>query len=182
MKSIKEIYKIGNGPSSSHTIGPKRAAEYVLDMYQDCDLIEAILYGSLSLTGKGHLTDYIILDTLKEKGKVVFSSKLEGLEHPNTLEFNIYKNNELILYVQVTMDTENGYQRDPNDSANVIQTLRFEKQYEGMETSYEHTFPDGTKQQIDLKLTEGFSLPFEGKGMRKNDGTFGNLTVLINLI
>ena len=62
MKSIKEIYKIGNGPSSSHTIGPKRAAEYVLDKYKDATLIEAILYGSLSLTGKGHLTDYIILD------------------------------------------------------------------------------------------------------------------------
>lgn len=96
MKSIKEIYKIGNGPSSSHTIGPKRAAEYVLDKYKDATLIEAILYGSLSLTGKGHLTDYIILETLKEKGKVTFSNKLEGLDHPNTLEFNIYKDDKLI--------------------------------------------------------------------------------------
>ena len=48
MKSIKEIYKIGHGPSSSHTLGPKLAAEYVDNKYKDSDYIEVTLYGSLS--------------------------------------------------------------------------------------------------------------------------------------
>ena len=64
MYSIKELYKIGNGPSSSHTIGPKRAAEEFIKRYPNCDKIKAKLYGSLALTGKGHLTDYIIVDTI----------------------------------------------------------------------------------------------------------------------
>ena len=95
METIKEIYKIGNGPSSSHTIGPKKAAEYILNKYQDLDHVDVYLYGSLALTGKGHLTDYIIYETLKDKCKVIFDYTLE-VEHPNTLKFVVYKNNEVI--------------------------------------------------------------------------------------
>lgn len=95
METIKEIYKIGNGPSSSHTIGPKKAAEYVLDKYQDLDFVDVYLYGSLALTGKGHLTDYIIYETLKDKCKVIFDYDLK-VEHPNTLKFVVYKNNKVI--------------------------------------------------------------------------------------
>ena len=64
MKSIKEIYRIGNGPSSSHTMGPKRAAQLFLDKHHDADKFVATLYGSLAATGKGHLTDAAILDVL----------------------------------------------------------------------------------------------------------------------
>lgn len=95
MKSIKEIYKIGHGPSSSHTLGPKLAAEYVQNKYKDADFIQVTLYGSLALTGKGHLTDYIIYETLKEKCEVIFDNSFD-LEHPNTLKFKIFKNDELI--------------------------------------------------------------------------------------
>ena len=95
MKSIKEIYKIGHGPSSSHTLGPKLAAEYVDNKYKDSDYIEVTLYGSLSLTGRGHLTDYIIYETLKDKCKVIFDNSFD-IEHPNTLKFKVYKNNVLI--------------------------------------------------------------------------------------
>ena len=95
MKSIKEIYKIGHGPSSSHTLGPKLAAEYVDNKYKDSDYIEVTLYGSLSLTGRGHLTDYIIYETLKDKCKVIFDNSFD-IEHPNTLKFKVYRNNVLI--------------------------------------------------------------------------------------
>ena len=60
MYSIKELYKVGNGPSSSHTMGPKYATEEFLRRYPTVNKVKVILYGSLALTGKGHLTDYII--------------------------------------------------------------------------------------------------------------------------
>ena len=64
MDSIKEIYRIGRGPSSSHTMGPKRAAEQFLEMTPGVASFEVTLYGSLAATGKGHMTDVAILDVL----------------------------------------------------------------------------------------------------------------------
>ena len=72
MKSIKEFYKIGNGPSSSHTMGPKKACEIVEQQYH-ADKYLVKLYGSLSMTGKGHLTDKIIRRTLRNVD-VLFST------------------------------------------------------------------------------------------------------------
>ncbi|MCF0107933.1 MAG: serine dehydratase, partial [Bacilli bacterium] len=57
MRSIKEIFIIGHGPSSSHTMGPAFACEYILNKYKDVKKIDVTLYGSLAATGKGHLTD-----------------------------------------------------------------------------------------------------------------------------
>ena len=66
MRSIKEIFVIGHGPSSSHTMGPAFACDYILEKYKDdIKSIKVTLYGSLALTGKGHLTDYIIKETFK---------------------------------------------------------------------------------------------------------------------
>ena len=60
MDSLKELYKIGPGPSSSHTLGPQRACQlYKAEYGEQLHHVEVELYGSLSLTGKGHLTDYI---------------------------------------------------------------------------------------------------------------------------
>ena len=59
MYSLKSLYKIGHGPSSSHTMGPSNAIKYVLKKYQNIDFIKMTFYGSLALTGKGHLADYI---------------------------------------------------------------------------------------------------------------------------
>ena len=59
MESIKELFKVGRGPSSSHTMGPEKACNYMKLKY-DGDYYKVILYGSLSHTGKGHLTDKII--------------------------------------------------------------------------------------------------------------------------
>ena len=63
MESIKEIFKIGYGPSSSHTMGPAFASEKFLNKNKDADKFRCVLYGSLAQTGKGHLTDYIIKKT-----------------------------------------------------------------------------------------------------------------------
>lgn len=85
MNSLKELYRIGPGPSSSHTLGPQRAAQRFKEKFQHAHHFEAELFGSLSLTGKGHLTDYIIIETMKPKKCVVFFKTKEQLKHPNTM-------------------------------------------------------------------------------------------------
>ena len=60
MKSIREIYKIGKGPSSSHTMGPERAAKRFKEKYPEADGFRVVLFGSLSKTGVGHGTDRVI--------------------------------------------------------------------------------------------------------------------------
>ena len=93
MESLKELYKIGFGPSSSHTMGPAKACHYVLDNY-DGDKYQVTLYGSLSLTGKGHLTDKVIKETLNNV-EVKFSPE-SIKEHPNTMDISVYKNDSLL--------------------------------------------------------------------------------------
>lgn len=101
MYSIKELFKIGNGPSSSHTIGPKEAAKEFKRRYPDCDRVVAKLYGSFALTGKGHLTDYIIVDEMSPiLCDVEFD--IDTLQpHPNTLILEGYKNNVLVADMKV---------------------------------------------------------------------------------
>lgn len=85
MKSLKELYRIGPGPSSSHTLGPQRAASLFKERYPMAHHFEVELFGSLALTGKGHLTDYIIIKTMKPKDCVVLFKNRRDLKHPNTM-------------------------------------------------------------------------------------------------
>ena len=88
MKSIREIYKIGKGPSSSHTMGPERAAKLFLSRYPQADRFEVTLYGSLNKTGIGHGTDNVLKETLgPERTEIVYSPKEWDGMHPNTLDF-----------------------------------------------------------------------------------------------
>lgn len=93
MYSLRELYKIGNGPSSSHTIGPLIATKEFLKRYPNLDEVRVILYGSLALTGRGHLTDYIIEKTLLPIPSRIEFDGLTMMKHPNTLEFYGYQNN-----------------------------------------------------------------------------------------
>ena len=92
MKSIKEIYRIGNGPSSSHTMGPKRAAQLFLDKHHDADKFVVTLYGSLAATGKGHLTDAAILDVLNPAATTTIEWQPNVFLpfHPNAVKFESY--------------------------------------------------------------------------------------------
>lgn len=97
MQSLQELYKIGNGPSSSHTMGPKRATEMFKNKYQNADKFKVILYGSLAMTGKGHLTDYIISKTLEGyKVEIEFDTQTECKVHPNTFDISAYKEGVLL--------------------------------------------------------------------------------------
>ena len=59
MKSIKELYRIGTGPSSSHTMGPRKAAQIFLERHPEAAAFQVTLYGSLAATGKGHMTNAV---------------------------------------------------------------------------------------------------------------------------
>ncbi|MCI9331923.1 MAG: serine dehydratase [Oscillibacter sp.] len=86
MRSIRDIYKAGRGPSSSHTMGPARAAALFREETPEADAYRAVLYGSLSKTGKGHGTDRILTETFAPlPAEIVFSQKTVE-QHPNTLD------------------------------------------------------------------------------------------------
>lgn len=88
MESIKEIYRIGNGPSSSHTIGPKNAAIAFLKRTPNANSYKVTLYGSLAATGKGHLTDLAILSVLsQEKTTILWEPETFLPFHPNGMRF-----------------------------------------------------------------------------------------------
>ena len=87
MKSIRDIYKIGKGPSSSHTMGPERAAQLFKQQNADADSFKVILYGSLSKTGIGHGTDRVLREVLApQPTEIVFSKEDLPGAHPNTLD------------------------------------------------------------------------------------------------
>ena len=89
LRSIKEIFITGHGPSSSHTMGPYFACQYILKKYKDIQSIEVTLYGSLAMTGKGHLTDFIIDKALKEVNHQIIFDKKSKTKHPNTMTFKV---------------------------------------------------------------------------------------------
>ncbi len=94
MESLRELFKIGKGPSSSHTMGPERAANIIKKRFGENAEYVVDLYGSLSMTGKGHLTDYIIHETLGENCQVNFCEETLPF-HPNGMVFHIYQDGEL---------------------------------------------------------------------------------------
>lgn len=92
MDSIKNIYRIGNGPSSSHTMGPKRAAEMFLGKNGRAARFEVTLYGSLAATGEGHLTDKAIMNVLESAAptRIVWEPKIFLPFHPNGMLFKAF--------------------------------------------------------------------------------------------
>lgn len=92
MESITRLYKIGQGPSSSHTMGPRRAAIEFLDKTQGASSYSVILYGSLAATGKGHLTDKAILDVMQMSAPTTIEWRPEEFLpfHPNGMTFTAY--------------------------------------------------------------------------------------------
>lgn len=99
MKTIKELYRIGYGPSSSHTMGPRKAAEMFLERHPEAAQFKVTLYGSLAATGVGHMTDVAIIDTLKPTAptEIVWKPKVFLPFHPNGMTFAAYNaDNKLI--------------------------------------------------------------------------------------
>ena len=100
MKSISSVYKIGNGPSSSHTVGPFHAAQTFGERYPDADTYEVTLFGSLAFTGEGHGTAKAIREGLPG-AKVIFDTTTTDLPHPNTMLFQAYKEGKLFASLRI---------------------------------------------------------------------------------
>lgn len=107
MKSIKELYKIGKGPSSSHTMGPQSASkEFLARIRDNAERFEVTLYGSLAATGKGHMTDEAIINVFREAGhdiEILWEPETFLPYHPNAMTFRAYdsdnnKVSELTVY------------------------------------------------------------------------------------
>ncbi len=89
MKSLRELYRIGKGPSSSHTMGPQRAAKIFLERCSNASTYEVTLYGSLAATGKGHMTDVAIEEVLQphHSVKIIWEPQVFLPFHPNGMKF-----------------------------------------------------------------------------------------------
>lgn len=99
MKSIKDVYKIGPGPSSSHSMGPEKAALDFKSKIVKADFIEVTLYGSLAKTGKGHQTDSTIIKALAPFTVKVIMNLDDSIKlpHENTMDFTAFGDNKQIL-------------------------------------------------------------------------------------
>ncbi|MBQ9710023.1 MAG: L-serine ammonia-lyase, iron-sulfur-dependent, subunit alpha, partial [Clostridia bacterium] len=102
MKSVRDLYKIGKGPSSSHTMGPEKAAKIFSRENPEADSFKAVLYSSLAKTGKGHRTDAVIEETFApKKCEIIFDSDTAELAHENTLDLIALKDGKETARIRV---------------------------------------------------------------------------------
>ena len=92
MESLNALYRIGSGPSSSHTMGPKKAAGLFAARTPDAESYRVTLYGSLAATGKGHLTDRAIIAALPRETEIIWKPDITPEYHPNGMYFEAVSN------------------------------------------------------------------------------------------
>ena len=105
MESLRHLFRIGIGPSSSHTMGPQSAAKIYVKRHPEATKFDVVLYGSLAATGKGHMTDVAILRVLEEQGSAVihWEPQTRLPFHPNAMRFAVQEadgslNDEWVVY------------------------------------------------------------------------------------
>ena len=95
MRTIRDVYKIGYGPSSSHTMGPGKAAKLFREAFPQADAFAVTLYGSLAMTGKGHGTDRAIAREFDPLPcEISWDTQTSPLPHPNTMDLFAYQNGQ----------------------------------------------------------------------------------------
>ena len=120
MHSLKELYRIGKGPSSSHTIGPERACKIFMRENPEATSFTVRLYGSLAKTGKGHGTDVVIRKTFFPCECTIEFNYIEAdIPHPNTMELIAYKADREIQRTKV-YSIGGGSIAFENDTASVV--------------------------------------------------------------
>lgn len=161
MTSIKEIYKIGRGPSSSHTIGPERACKIFGEQNPDADSFKAVLYGSLAKTGKGHGTDTVIVKTFAPVScEIEFNTDDDNIPHPNTMVLFAFKDGAELARTRV-FSVGGGYIEFENMSP------------EKLENIYPHNkFADISEycKEKNIKLWQ-YALQFEGESLKEHIAT-----------
>ena len=110
MESISEIYRIGTGPSSSHTMGPRKAAQLFKESVPQAVRFNVDLYGSLAATGKGHLTDKALEDVLSPAGEVTINWLADTVldYHTNGMKFTAYDKDGNVLSEKIVFSVGGG--------------------------------------------------------------------------
>ncbi len=150
MRTIKTVYKIGQGPSSSHTVGPFRAAQWFRGQYPEADAFEVTLYGSLAFTGEGHGTEKAIRRILPE-ADLIFDKETTDLPHPNTMLFRAYQNGQLLGEQQI-MSIGGGSIRWPQIRAGEEREIYPQKNFGEMRY---YCYQEGIRLLDLIKQTEG---------------------------
>ncbi len=116
MESLKALYRIGLGPSSSHTMGPRFAGERFAARYPQADQYRVTLYGSLAATGKGHLTDQALYAVFgREKLTLIWQPDHSLPQHPNGMKFEAFSSSAALLGSQIYFSVGGGSVRTPED-------------------------------------------------------------------
>ena len=124
MQTLKDLFKVGMGPSSSHTMGPRKAAEIFNSKNPSAHSFRVHLYGSLALTGKGHLTDFAITSGLEPKPvSIVWEGSVFMPKHPNALKFEALDEKDNILDSWLVYSVGGGDIKDDNDFDKVPQSI-----------------------------------------------------------
>lgn len=124
MQTLKDLFKVGMGPSSSHTMGPRKAAEIFNGKNPSAHSFRVHLYGSLALTGKGHLTDFAITSGLEPKPvSIVWEGSVFMPKHPNALKFEALDEKDNILDSWLVYSVGGGDIKDDNDFNKPPQTI-----------------------------------------------------------
>lgn len=117
MESIREIFKIGFGPSSSHTMGPRKASEIFLSENPEFDKLNITLYGSLAATGKGHLTDIALYDVFKNRNiELIWKPEIFLEKHPNGLKFEAFNSKGELIKEKLVYSIGGGSILDENSN------------------------------------------------------------------
>ena len=124
MQTLKELFKVGMGPSSSHTMGPRKAAEIFNKRNPSAHSFRVYLYGSLALTGKGHLTDFAVTSGLEPKPvSLVWEENTFMPKHPNALKFEALDEKDNILDSWLVYSVGGGDIKDDKDFDNPPKTI-----------------------------------------------------------
>lgn len=116
MDTLKELFKIGCGPSSSHTMGPQRAAKKFKEKNSNASSYKVRLYGSLAATGEGHLTDYIIKNTLEPKEvEIIWEPETIKEFHPNGATFIALDENKNVIDEYTVFSVGGGTIKEENE-------------------------------------------------------------------
>jgi L-serine dehydratase len=126
MESIRHIYRIGYGPSSSHTMGPRSAAEKFLARFNEASQFQVTLYGSLAATGKGHLTDKAINEVFNDRNlKIFWKPEIVLPRHPNGLKFEAFDDNSTLLGEWTAYSIGGGAVVDDNSKTESVEVYPF---------------------------------------------------------
>ncbi len=160
MESIRELYKIGYGPSSSHTMGPRLATNMFLKECPNAFRYEVVLFGSLAATGKGHLTNVAIEEVFEKINKpleIIWKAEVVKSYHPNALTFYAYNEKNIIVFEKIYYSVGGGSVEEEGQGKIEKKNL-YGTQFSSMQDILTYCEDEGLQLWEFVKLIEGDSI------------------------